>query len=169
MAKLEVSYDISAGLPCLDLGTFKKDGDVAQDVSNSPAHQDKEYYKVEIRQAGYSRFMHKLRIRAGLSIERLAKQLDVDPEQLLLIEQRIGYKAPPRTLTRLADFYELPLPGLLQLAGAIKEIDRKIEEDVVRFAAESDSFEKLSGEEKHLLNNLVKVIRDFATKGKKEA
>ena len=168
MAKLEEGHDISAGLPFLDLETFKKEGEITQEVADNAAHQDKEIYRVELRQAAYSKFMHKLRISAGLNIDQLANKLDVEPEQLLLIEQKIGYKAPPRTLTRLAHFYSLPLPGLLQLAGAKREIDRRIEEDIVRFAAESDSFEKLSSEEKRLLNSLVKVIRDFAAKGKLE-
>lgn len=167
-AKLEADHDISSGLPCLDLATPQKDRDIAQGVTDSAVRHDEQNYRSDFRQAGYSRFMHKLRINAGLSIKQLAKKLDVAPEQLLLIEQRIGYKAPPRTLSHLAKFYELPFPGFLQLAGAIKEIDKKIEEDVVRFAAESDSFEKLSKEEKRLLNDLVKVIRDYATKVKKE-
>lgn len=165
MAKIEADHDISAGFPLLDLEILKE-GNVSQDISNRPAHQDEENYKIECRQAGYSRFMHMLRIDKRLSIEQLAEKLNVDHEQLFLIERKIGYKAPPRTLSLLATFYNLPLNGLLQLAGVVRDMDKKIEKDIVRFAAESDSFEKLSKEEKALLNNLVKVIRDFSFKRK---
>ena len=113
-------------------------------------------------QAGFSRFMHKLRINAGLSIAKLASKIDVEQEQLLFIEQKIGYKAPPRTLSNLAKYYNLPLQGLLQMSGVIRNVDKRLEESVVRFAAESDSFEKLTREEKKLLNSLIKIINEHA-------
>jgi transcriptional regulator with XRE-family HTH domain len=146
-AELEKSYDISAGPEILEF--------------SSPS--DSEASRPENVQVGFSKFMHKLRISIGLSVDELAKKIDVDREQLILIENKTGYKAPPRTLSRLAKVYNLPTASFLQLAGATKATDERLQADILRFAAESDSFEKLSKEEKKLLGELIRVIRDHAS------
>lgn len=146
-AEMEKGNDIGAGLP--PQGGIESQEDLV------------EKHRKEYRQAAYAKFVHMLRINARLTIDALAKKLTVDPEQLLLMEQQLGYKAPPRTLTKLAKHYNLPIKPFFSLAGAYTEIDRSLEQNVIRFAAESDSFEKLTDEEKRLLNELVKVLRDY--------
>lgn len=105
--------------------------------------------------------LRKLRLRAGLSVEKLARKADVEVEQLQYIEHDPAYKAPPRTIVQLAKFFKVTPKVFFQLAGATKEVDERLEESVVRFAAESESFEKLTKEEKKLLGELVKVLQEY--------
>lgn len=109
---------------------------------------------------GYAMLLRKLRVARGLTIEKLAKKIDVEAAELILLESRSGFKASPRTMSALADFYQLSLKKLLQLTGVSKDLDQETENAVIRFAADSESFERLSDEEKKILNQLVKVLSD---------
>lgn len=141
----EEGHDISAGPEIYPL------------VDPNIYHLEKKVYDVS---QSFSIFIHKLRISSGYTIEDLAKKIDVEADQLVKAE-RPGYKLPPRTLTHIAKFYDLPMKPLLQLAGAVKITNPELEDQVMKFAAQSESFEKLTSEEKNLLNKLVKVIRDY--------
>lgn len=159
MAKIEADHDISAGGMIseeeLSLVKAKAERAIVRQVRSSK----EDILRAERRWVGYSRFMHMLRIQKRITIDQLAQEIDVDSEQLLFIESKLGYKAPPRTLRNLAKFYRLPMKGFLQLAGVLAT-DKRLEENMVKFAAESDSFETLSAEEKRLLNDLIKLISD---------
>lgn len=107
---------------------------------------------------GYSMLLRKLRVDKKLSVDALARKIDVEAAELILLESRAGYRANPRTMSALADFYDLSLKKLLQLGGFSKEVDQEAENAMINFAAESESFEKLSNEEKKLLNEIVKIL-----------
>lgn len=151
----EADFEISAGPEIFpfSLPSNRGGGNVGGATLEDP--------HAESMKVGFRIFMRKLRLSAGLSLPELAKKIDVDLDQLLLIEQKVGYKPYPRTLSQLAKFYDVPLQALMQMAGSTKKIDKQIEENVVRFAAESESFEKLTDDERKALNTLVKVLRDF--------
>ena len=159
MAKIEADHDISAGGMTSEEELSPAKAKTGQAIVRQVKPRKEDTLRTERRWVGYSRFMHMLRIQKRLTIDQLARRIDVDSEQLLFIESKIGYKAPPRTLRNLANFYELPMKGFLQLAGVLAP-DKRLEEDMVKFAAESDSFETLSAEEKRLLNNIIKLISD---------
>jgi len=110
------------------------------------------------RNEGFSNLLRMLRLNAGLSYEKLAKKINANIEELILIERQAGYRASPRTLVSLANFYKIPTSKLLQIGGAVKNIDEKLNDEVIRFAAESESFDKLTKEEKKLLQKIVKAI-----------
>jgi transcriptional regulator with XRE-family HTH domain len=154
----EADYEISAGPEIFPFTTQKSDD------GNSGGGSAIDNQQIASLQVGFRIFMRKLRMSAGLTLPILAEKADIELEQLLLIEQQVGYKPYPRTLNQLAKFYDLPLSVLMQMVGSTKKIDRNIEENVVRFAAESESFEKLTNEEKKTLNQLVKVLRDYSKK-----
>lgn len=110
------------------------------------------------RREGFSTLLRQLRLSKGLSVEALASKLDIDVQEIILLERQVGYKASPRSLVALADYYKIPTKIFLQIGGAIKNIDPDMEQEMIRYAAESESFEKLTSEEKKLLNRTVKII-----------
>jgi transcriptional regulator with XRE-family HTH domain len=111
-------------------------------------------------QMAFSILMHKLRIEQKLTLEQLADEIEVDCDHLLKIEKSVGFKPPPRTLQRLAVFYKLPVGALVQMAGAVTKIDPLLARNAVQFAAKSESFEHLNRDEKKLLDEFVKLVRD---------
>jgi|SRR3972149_822743 len=112
----------------------------------------------------FSILVHKLRIKDGFSISQLAKKLDVDESELINIESNSGYKPPLRTLMQISNFYGLPYQALSMIAGVVKNINLQFKNDLVRYAANSDKFEKLTKEEKEQLNEIIKCIREFGEK-----
>jgi transcriptional regulator with XRE-family HTH domain len=144
---LENEFEISAG------ANFQ--------VGAATASTSEEAVSVNPMQTAFAVFMHKLRIAHQLTLEQLAEKIAVDREQLLLIEKRVGFKAPPRTLERLASFYKLPLRAVVQMAGAVTQVNPLLARNAVQFAAQSDSFEQLTKDEKKLLVEFVKLVRDI--------
>ena len=112
-------------------------------------------------QEAFSILMRNMRLERNISVEELAHTINVDAEQLHRVERRVGYKPPPRTLQQLAVFHQIPFRVLIQMAGAAKTIDARLENDAVSFAAKSESFEKLTPDERKVLNEFVKAIRDL--------
>lgn len=116
----------------------------------------------EIRRLeGFSTLLKMLRLKNKLSVNDLASKLDLDIDEVLLLERQVGYKASPRTLVTLANFYNIPTKVFLQLIGALKVKNDIIEEEMIQFAAKSEAFEKLNNDEKKLLNRVVKIISNI--------
>lgn len=103
--------------------------------------------------------VRKLRQLHGLTINELAQKLDIDPGEVIAMERNIAYRPSPLALHKLSEFYEIPQVRLNALAGATKEIPTDLKEQASRFAAQSDSFSKLTKEEKKLLDEFVKVLK----------
>jgi len=109
----------------------------------------------------FSVLLHKLRIRDRLTISQLAKKLDVDPLELTNIEASAEYKPALRTLMQISKYYGLPYQVLATMVGVMKAVDKELESNLVRYAANSDKFEFLSAEEKNQLNEIIKLIRKY--------
>jgi transcriptional regulator with XRE-family HTH domain len=107
---------------------------------------------------GFSTLLRMLRLNKGFSIEKLASKINVEIKELVLLERQAGYKANPRTLVALANFYNIPIKRFLQISGAIKATDAEMEDEVIRFAAESELLEKLTAQEKSLLSRTMGII-----------
>lgn len=112
----------------------------------------------------FSVLIHKLRIKDKLSINQLAKKLDIEESDLINIETDSGFKPTLRTLMQISTYYKLPYHALAMMVGVVKNIDGQFKEDMVRYAANSDKFEKLTDEEKKQLNEIIKQIRKFGEK-----
>lgn len=110
------------------------------------------------RDEGFSTLLRMLRLQAGLTYEKLSKKIDTSIQELILLEKQVGYKASPRTLVALSGLYNIPSKNFLQIGGALANINRKLDEEVTKFAAESESFDKLTKEEKKLLQKIVKIL-----------
>jgi transcriptional regulator with XRE-family HTH domain len=100
-----------------------------------------------------------LRREKGLTIEELARQSGIDQSEIVNMERNSGYRPPPRTLHNLSQFYGIPTRRLAALAGAIQEVPQDIRESASRFAAQSESFAKLTNEEKKVLDEFVRFLK----------
>jgi transcriptional regulator with XRE-family HTH domain len=102
-------------------------------------------------------FLRMLRRREGLSVDELAKRAGIDRTELLAIEWNNGYRPTPLTLHKLGEFYGLPQRRLAALAGAVH--DDAVSEHASRFAAQSESFAKLTREERRVVDEFVKFLK----------
>ena len=100
-----------------------------------------------------------LRRERGLTVDHLAAKLEMDREEVVAMERNVGYRPPPGTLYRLSEFYGIPLRRLAALAGAIGEVPDEMKEQASRFAAQSESFAKLTREERRLLDRFVNFLK----------
>jgi len=101
----------------------------------------------------------KLRLKHNLTVEELARKLDVGKNDILELELNSDYRPAPLILYKLSNFFDIPQSSLNLLAGATKEIPPDFTEEASRFAAQSDSFEKLTSEERKILDSFVLFLK----------
>jgi HTH-type transcriptional regulator, competence development regulator len=106
----------------------------------------------------FGRFVNLMRRRRGLSLEKLAEEADLDASELLIIEQSSSYVPEPRTVFRLAQTFDVPQRSLMELAGLAVANDTGLRQEAVRFAARSESVQKLTSEESSALEAFVAVL-----------
>ncbi len=100
-----------------------------------------------------------LRKQKGLGIDQFVKKSGIDRGDVIAMERNPGYKPSPLVIHRLSKFYDIPQKKLAFLAGAFKDLPPDIEAEASRFAAQSDSFAKLTEEERKTLDEFVKFLR----------
>ncbi len=105
-------------------------------------------------------FVQMLRRRHGLTVDKLARRTDIDRDEIVAMERNHAYRPSPLTLHKLCNFYKIPERRMLVLAGAIKEVPRSFSETASRFAAQSESFAKLTEEEQKTLDEFVRFLRN---------
>jgi transcriptional regulator with XRE-family HTH domain len=113
----------------------------------------------EIREA-FHRVVQMLRRSRGLTIDELAEKTKIDRAELVALERSPAYRPSPLTLHRLSEFFNVPDRKLAVLAGAIREVPEDLRHRAARFAAQSDSFSKLTKEERRVLDEFVEFLRD---------
>lgn len=109
----------------------------------------------------FSVFIRQLRLVSRLTTSELSKRTKIKEEHILKIESDNSYRASPRTLVLLAEFYRIPTNVVLQMAGALRSLDEKIGERMVQFATMSKGFEELSVDEKKIIQDFVASLRDY--------
>ena len=115
----------------------------------------------DIREA-FHRVVQMLRRARGLTIDELAKHAGIDRDELVALERSPAYRPSPMTLHRLGQFFDVPDRKLAVLAGAIRDVPEEFRERASRFAAQSDSFSKLTKEEKRVLDDFVGFLKSEA-------
>ncbi len=100
-----------------------------------------------------------LRKEQGLSIDQLARKIDTSAQELADLEQDSTYRPTPLLLHKLSRFFEIPQRKLALLAGAIKEVPPGFCQQASSFAAKSESFSKLTEDERRILDEFVKFLR----------
>ncbi|ODS53513.1 MAG: hypothetical protein ABS36_12795 [Acidobacteria bacterium SCN 69-37] len=114
--------------------------------------------ELEIREA-FHRVVQMLRRSRGLSIDDLAEKTKIDRTELVALERSPAYRPSPLTLHRLSEFFGVPDRKLAVLAGAIREVPEDLRQHAARFAAQSNSFSKLTKEEQRVLDEFVGFLR----------
>ncbi len=97
-----------------------------------------------------------------LTVSELARNLNVDEDEIRGIEHDLHYRARPRTISGIAREFGLPLKEVMKLAGAAASNDERFTEKAMRFAAHSDDLGALSKDEKELLRAFVQFLKDNA-------
>ncbi len=98
-----------------------------------------------------------LRRSRGLTVDQLATGSEIDRDEIVAMERNNGYRPTPLTLHRLSKFYRIPQRRLMALAGAVQDDD--VAAHASRFAAQSESFAKLTREERRALDEFVKFLK----------
>jgi transcriptional regulator with XRE-family HTH domain len=112
----------------------------------------------------FGRFISLMRRRRGLSVEKLAEVAKVEASELLVIEEDVQYVPEHRTVYQLAQAFDVPQKGLLQLSGLAVATDPGLRREAVRFAARSESIQKLTAEEAAALDAFVIVLSQSDSK-----
>jgi transcriptional regulator with XRE-family HTH domain len=100
-----------------------------------------------------------LRRERELTVDELAKKLEMDRNEIIAMERNPGYRPSPVVLHKLGQLYGIPTRRLAALAGAIKETPEGLVEEASRFAAQSDSLAKLSRQERQVLDRFVNFLK----------
>ncbi len=115
--------------------------------------------EVGIRRFVFREVVKGLRKNKSLSIDKFAKKTGIDREDVIAMERNPGYKPSPLDIHNLSKFYKIPNQKLAILAGAIKEMPPKLQAETSRFAAQSESFSKLTDEERRTLDEFITFLR----------
>lgn len=106
----------------------------------------------------FPQFLQQLRRLHGYTVDELARKTGIDRMELVLMER--GNNAPqPVLLNDLSKVYKVPLQQLLQVAGLVHDQDDRFEEQASKFAAHSESFDKLTRDEKKALDEFLAFLR----------
>ena len=100
-----------------------------------------------------------LRREKGLRVDDLAKKADISRDELIAMERDDSYKPASFTLHKLSKFFEISQHKLAVLAGGIKDLSDPVITEASNFAAKSESFAKLTSEEKRTLDEFIKFLR----------
>ena len=100
-----------------------------------------------------------LRRAKELTVDELATQAEIDHEEIIAMERKEGYRPTPLTLSKLSRFYGIPERSFAMLAGAIREVPAELREHASRFAAHSESFAKLTREERKVLDRFMEFLK----------
>lgn len=113
---------------------------------------------VEENRIAFGKFVNLMRRRRGLSMEKLAEEANLEVSELLVIEDDVHHVPEPRTVYRLAQMFDVSQQRLNQLAGLAAANDAGLRQEAVRFAARSESVQKLTPEESSALEAFVAVL-----------
>jgi transcriptional regulator with XRE-family HTH domain len=106
----------------------------------------------------FQEVIRSLRKQQRLTVDQLAKRLEIDRAELVAMERIPGYRPSPLTLHKLAQFYDIPERRFAELAGT-KRASSVIREKAARYAARSESFAKLTPQERRCLEEFVNVLK----------
>jgi transcriptional regulator with XRE-family HTH domain len=119
-----------------------------------------ENFENETMNYAFRELLRGLRKKTGMKIDEFAGQSGIDREEVLRMERNGCYRPSPLALQKLSKFYGIPQGRLAVLAGAVRTVPAELEQEVSRFAAQSESFAKLTPEEQLTLDEFVKFLRE---------
>ena len=147
MAKIDGGAEIGAGLLAID-PVF-----IGESVSAMSGDEDEPHI-------AFGRFVHLMRRKRGLSLEKLAAEADVEMAVLVEIENDPHHRPELRTTYQLANYFGVSQSGLMQVAGLTARKDARLSDEAVRFAARSEPTAELTPEESEALEKFVAVLSE---------
>jgi transcriptional regulator with XRE-family HTH domain len=108
----------------------------------------------------FGRLINLWRRKKGFRIDVLADKARIDVSELIEIERNLNFVPEPRTVYQLAKTLDLPSERMLELSGNLLLRDSSLGKEAVRFAARSESVEKLSKDEQMALEEFVKFLSE---------
>lgn len=106
----------------------------------------------------FGKLVRLMRRNKRLTVEKLASEADIDLVELVEIEDDARHKPDIRAVYQLANYFNIPVNSLTQLAGLTTPKDSSLFDEAIRFAARSEPTEKLSKEERAALEAFVVVL-----------
>lgn len=108
----------------------------------------------------FGRLINLSRRKRGWTLEDLAASARIDAAEAIRIEHDATYIPGPRTVYQLSTTLGLPREQMLQLSGNMLARDRRLGEQALKFAARSESVERLSKQEHQALEEFVKYLKE---------
>jgi HTH-type transcriptional regulator, competence development regulator len=112
----------------------------------------------ESSRLAFGKLINLSRRKKGLRIDELAGRAKVDIVEIVEIEKNPSFIPEVRTVFQLAQVLGLSNERLLQLSGNTDVRDSSLGQEAVRFAALSESVEKLNKDEQRALEEFVKFL-----------
>lgn len=112
----------------------------------------------DLRRA-FRRFVRMGREANGWTPGELARRADIDPMEVIAMEENIGYRPTPLILHKLSKALHVPEQRLAILAGAIREVPQVFQQEAARFAAQSASIASLNKDEKKLFDTFMSFLK----------
>lgn len=106
----------------------------------------------------FGRLINLMRRQRRISLEQLATDADVTLTELVGIESDMHYRPALRTTYQLANYFQMPRTGFLELAGLTDQKNARLSEGSVRYATPADSTAELTTEENAALEAFVAII-----------
>lgn len=103
-------------------------------------------------------FLEMLRRRDRLSREDLASKADIDLDEIVQMETNPHHEVSPRSLYQLERCFKLEENLLGRLSGAVTTIDREVQDNIVRYAAQAKHASHLNDEESRILNEVIIML-----------
>lgn len=100
-----------------------------------------------------------LRRAKGLTVDKFAKQLEVDRSEIQAMEQSLDYRPSITMIEKLSDFYQIPQERLNALTGLTPTIPDDLCKEALRFTVKSESFTTLAEEEKKSLDEFMRFLK----------
>jgi HTH-type transcriptional regulator, competence development regulator len=150
-AELDDKAEISAGTLEINRLRPPRQGTVISMQSNAEG---------ESPNPAFGRLINLWRRKKGFRIEVLADKARIDLAELIEIERNLNFVPEPRTVYQLAKTLDLPSERMLELSGNLVVRDSSLGQEAVRFAARSESVEKLSKDEQMALEEFVKFLSE---------
>lgn len=150
-AALDDKADVSAGTLDLDRLPAVHPSNVISMQASAEA---------ESPNPAFGRLINLWRRKKGFRIEVLADKARIDVSELIEIERNLNFVPEPRTVYQLAKTLDLPSERMLELSGNLLLRDASLGKEAVRFAARSESVEKLSKDEQMALEEFVKFLSE---------
>jgi len=148
---------------CMRMARLEDDADYPGEIGAGTLAHDAMPERVETASDAnvvFGRFVHLMRRKQGVTLEKLAEDADVEIAELVEIEDDSRHRPERRTVYQLAHHFNVPSTKLMQLAGLSVPKNMRLFDAGIRFAARSESVQSLSETERAALDAFVSVLSE---------